>query len=142
VFYLTPLSGADEEIITNCGLDPREAFYILERALCLEVILVGCNPHPDVKALGLRKGKYFKKILDLRRLWHVWSPTLHTYTRFSLGHLMRNVLNIQPERNVVSEALNCVGFWNRYIKCRIPDHKWKLRFLRRQKIKSPRRNPS
>jgi len=140
VSYLTPVTGIDEETIAKYGFHLREGTNILKEALSPDVVLVGHCPGPDIKVLGLKKGKHYRTILDLSKLWWVWNPTYQIYTRFSFEHLLKNVLNVPYEFTLVSRAVNCVRLWNYYVQCRSPGHEWRLKMLRRQIIESPRVN--
>jgi len=138
VSYLTPLTRIDEDILNKYGLKEQRAFGLIKEALCPDVILIGHCPWPNVEALGLKKGKHYRKILDLNVLWQVWNPTFKMYTRFSIEHLVKTVLNVPYDPNAVSQAINCVRLWNYYSWCRTPTHQWRLRMLRRHIIEAPR----
>jgi len=138
VSYLTPLTRIDEGILKKYGLKEKRALALIKEALCPDVILVGHCPLHSIEALGLKKGKHYRKILDLNGLWQVWNPTFKMYTRFSIEHLVKTVLNVPYDPNAVSQAINCVRLWNYYSWCRTPTHQWRLRMLRRHIIEAPR----
>jgi len=141
VSYLTPLTNLDEQCLKEFGIDRERAFAVIQGALRPDTILVGHRPGPDIKALGLIKGMHYRKIVDLNKVWQVWNPSFQTYTRFTMDHLTKTVLNIQnpsEAANAVYHARNCVQLWNNYLWCREPSREENLQMLRRHIIESPR----
>lgn len=143
VSYLTPLTDLNEACLKELGIDREKAIGIIQDALRPDAILVGHRPGPDIQALGLIKGKHYRKIVDLNKVWQVWNPSFQTYTRFTMDHLTKTVLNIQDPSeacNAIYHAMNCVQLWNNYLWCREPSRaKAKcLQKIRRHIIESPR----
>jgi hypothetical protein len=141
VSYLTPLTSLDEQCLKELGIDREKAIAVIQEALRPDAILVGHRPGPDIRALGLIKGRHYRKIVDLNKVWQVWNPSFQTYTRFTMDHLTKTVLNIEEPSDAVSavnNAMNCVQLWNNYLWCRQPSREKNLQMLRRHIIESPR----
>jgi len=138
VSYLTPLTAINEEMVTKYGLLWNTAFGLITEVLCPDAVLVGHHLERVVKALGLKKGKHYQKIVNLNELWRVWNPNFQMYTRFPIDHLIKTVLNIPYVPNVVFVAENCIKLWKYYIWCRTPSQKWRLLLVSRQIIEAPR----
>jgi len=141
VSYLTPLTNLDEHCLKELGINREKAIAVIQGALRPDAILVGHRPGPDIQALGLMKGMHYRKIVDLNKVWQVWNPSFQTYTRFTMDHLTKTVLNIQDPSeapNAVYHARNCVQLWNNYLWCREPSRGKNLQMLRRHIIESPR----
>jgi len=141
VSYLTPLTSLDEQCLKELGIDREKAIVVIQEALHPEAILVGHRPGPDIRALGLIKGRHYRKIVDLNKVWQVWNPSFQTYTRFTMDHLTKTVLNIEEPSDAVSavnNAMNCVQLWNNYLWLRQPSREKNLQMLRRHIIESPR----
>jgi len=138
VSYLTPLTGIDEELVTKYGIFRETAFGLISEVLCPDAVLVGHRLKRDVKALGLKKGKHYHKIVNVNEVWRVWNPNFQMYTRFPIDHLIKTVLNVPYEANAASLAVNCMQLWKYYLWCRTPSQEWRLLLLSRQIVEYPR----
>lgn len=141
VSYLEKCTSLSEELVNKYGLKKDKAVQLILEALPDNAILVGHCPEKDLEALGLEKGKHFKELFDLRNIWKVWNPDFQTYTRFSLDHLVKTVLNVaasDKEQNAVLAGVHCIQLWNNYLWCREEGRQDNLQAIRRHIIESPR----
>jgi len=138
VSYLTPITNIDEEVVAKYGFQPETAFELVKQALSPDVVLVGYNTKMDIDALGLKRGQHYRKIVDLKKVWQVYNPIYQSYTKFSIDHLIKTVLEDRHEPDAVSQAINYVKLWNYYQRCRMPDHKGRLNAKGKEILESPR----
>jgi len=121
VNFLYELTSLRKEVLDQYGMPEDKAKDLVLQVLPSNCVLVGHNIETNIQALGLQKGKHYRDSVDLSELWKVYNPMYASYTKFSLAHEARCLLNVPTnvQRNAVYDGMLSIQLFHLYRHCKL-----------------------
>merc|ERR1719247_2037578 len=104
--YLEPLTGLNEKLIEERGVQLEEALAGVRKWLTPDTVLVGQNIGQDIDWLGLEQGVDYACTVDLADCLQFWEVATRRYRVYSLEHVAKAWLGEEYAEGMSHDATN------------------------------------